>query len=71
VKVLHDAVIELASMTPVSKVTVTEITPKAGIDRVTFYLYASSSPGGAFTRLCNRLLDGGCTPETTEAPSRN
>ena len=55
-KVLHDAVIELASMTPVSKVTVTEITRKAGINRATFYRHASP-PGGLLASALGPELD--------------
>ena len=56
IKVLHDAVIELASMTPVSKVTVTEITRKAGMNRATFYRHASS-PGGLLASALGPELD--------------
>jgi AcrR family transcriptional regulator len=53
---LRDAIIELASKTPVSKVTVTDITRTAGINRATFYKHASS-PGGLLASALKPELD--------------
>jgi AcrR family transcriptional regulator len=43
-KALHSAIVELASKTPVSAITVADVTRAAGINRATFYSHATS-PG--------------------------
>lgn len=55
-KSLHSAIIELASASPVSSITVADVTRAAGINRATFYSHATS-PGGLLTDVLTPELD--------------
>jgi AcrR family transcriptional regulator len=55
-KALHTAIVELASTTPVSSITVADVTRAAGINRATFYSHATS-PGGLLVDVLTPELD--------------
>ncbi|GAA4677233.1 TetR/AcrR family transcriptional regulator [Frondihabitans cladoniiphilus] len=55
-KSLHAAIVELASVTPVSAITVADVTRAAGINRATFYSHATS-PGALLTDVLTPELD--------------
>jgi AcrR family transcriptional regulator len=55
-KALHTAIVELASTTPVSSITVADVTRAAGINRATFYSHATS-PGSLLTDVLTPELD--------------
>jgi AcrR family transcriptional regulator len=55
-KSLHAAIVELASTTPVSSITVADVTRAAGINRATFYSHATS-PGALLTDVLTPELD--------------
>lgn len=55
-KSLHTAIVELASTTPVSSITVADVTRAAGINRATFYSHATS-PGSLLTDVLTPELD--------------
>ncbi|AMM21798.1 hypothetical protein AX769_18650 [Frondihabitans sp. PAMC 28766] len=53
---LHTAIVELASSTPVSSITVADVTRAAGINRATFYSHATS-PGSLLVDVLTPDLD--------------
>jgi AcrR family transcriptional regulator len=55
-KALHAAIVELASTSPVSSITVADVTRAAGINRATFYSHATS-PGSLLTDVLTPELD--------------
>ena len=55
-KSLHSAIVELASSSPVSSITVADVTRAAGINRATFYSHATS-PGALLTDVLTPELD--------------
>lgn len=55
-KALHGAIVELASATPVSSITVADVTRAAGINRATFYSHATS-PGALLADVLRPELD--------------
>ncbi|BDZ51678.1 hypothetical protein GCM10025867_39190 [Frondihabitans sucicola] len=55
-KALHTAIVELASTSPVSSITVADVTRAAGINRATFYSHATS-PGALLTDVLTPELD--------------
>jgi len=55
-KALHTAIVELASTTPVSTITVADVTRTAGINRATFYSHATS-PGSLLADVLTIDLD--------------
>lgn len=55
-KALHTAIVELASATPVSSITVADVTRAAGINRATFYSHATS-PGALLVDVLTPELD--------------
>lgn len=55
-KALHSAITDLASSTPVSSITVADVTRAAGINRATFYSHATS-PGALLVDVLTPELD--------------
>jgi AcrR family transcriptional regulator len=55
-RALHTAIVELASTTPVSSITVADVTRAAGINRATFYSHATS-PGSLLVDVLTPELD--------------
>ncbi|GAA4265492.1 TetR/AcrR family transcriptional regulator [Frondihabitans peucedani] len=55
-KSLHTAIVDLASSTPVSAITVADVTRAAGINRATFYSHATS-PGALLADVLRPELD--------------